>query len=103
MLQQISLSEALERIEKGETVRCLVPGADGTWRDYQAAILNELLDGIIPLADLEEKAPVKRKAQVDVGRIRALQDAGWSVAKIADDMGISEPTVRRYMKKEDTE
>lgn len=41
--------------------------------------------------------PKKRKA-FDVGKAKALRDAGWSVAKIADEMRVSEPTVRKHLK-----
>lgn len=41
--------------------------------------------------------PRKRKA-FDVGKAKALRDAGWSVAKIADEMRVSEPTVRKHLK-----
>ena len=30
----------------------------------------------------------------------ALLKAGWSVPKIADEMGVSAPTVRNYMREE---
>ena len=36
----------------------------------------------------------------DTGKLRALRNAGWSVAKIADEMGVSEQTIRNHMKKE---
>ena len=36
----------------------------------------------------------------DIGKLRALRNAGWSVAKIADEMGVSEQTIRNHMKKE---
>ena len=29
----------------------------------------------------------------------ALYNAGWSIAKIADELGVSEPTIRTYLKK----
>lgn len=41
--------------------------------------------------------PRKRKA-FDVGKAKALREAGWSVAKIADEMKVSEPTVRKHLK-----
>ena len=52
-------------------------------------------------AEPEKKKPAgKRKRKpIDAGKIGALWKAGWSVAKIADEMRISEPTVRTYLKK----
>ena len=39
--------------------------------------------------------------KIDAGKIKALADAGWSVQKIAEEMGISAPTVRRYLKEDE--
>lgn len=44
--------------------------------------------------------PKKKRAAFDVGKMRALLTAGWSVPKIADEMGVSAPTVRKYMREE---
>ncbi len=38
-----------------------------------------------------------RKIQVDVGKIVSLHNAGWNNAKIADEMGISDVTVGKYI------
>ena len=49
----------------------------------------------------EQKAPkqtARKKPSFDVGKLAALWKAGWSVQKIADEMGVSEPTVYRYLK-----
>ena len=97
MLKQITMMEALERITKGETIRCLVPGESETWSDYSPAVLNDYLVGVIPFA--EEPDPVKK--QVDTGKLYALADAGWEWSKIADEMGCSVTTVRNWLKKRD--
>lgn len=44
-------------------------------------------------AETPEKPRRGRKA-IDEGKICSLTNAGWSAAAIADDMGLSEPTVR---------
>lgn len=52
------------------------------------------------------KTPVKKPAKkternpFDTGKLKALRAAGWSVAKIADEMRVSEQTIRNHMKKE---
>ena len=49
----------------------------------------------------EQKAPkqtTRKKSSFDVGKLAALWKAGWSVQKIADEMGVSEPTVYKYPK-----
>lgn len=49
----------------------------------------------------EPKPQKKRKRQpFDTGKLKALRNAGWSVAKIADEMRVAEQTVRNHMKKE---
>lgn len=37
--------------------------------------------------------------RVDTGKIKALKDAGWSAAKIADEMGVSVQAVYNHIKK----
>ena len=36
----------------------------------------------------------------DTGKMRALLKAGWSIAKIADEMGVTETTIRKHCKEE---
>lgn len=66
-------------------------------------------------ADLIEKAPEPKpskliseaehkriskykKKELDVGKVKALHDAGWSLPKIADEMGVSVPTIRTRLR-----
>ena len=57
---------------------------------------------IVPKSDKTEpkqaKKPGPKKSTFDVGKLSALWKAGWSIPKIADEMGVSEPTVRKYLK-----
>ena len=41
------------------------------------------------------------KEQADHGKIIALHNAGWPVAKIADEMGCTDQTVRNHIKREE--
>ena len=46
--------------------------------------------------------PVRKpKKTVDVGKLIALYNAGWSVAKIADELGVSTRTVYNYLPSKD--
>lgn len=47
----------------------------------------------------ETKPEPASKNQIDVGRIKALHNAGWTGKKIAEDMHIAESTVCTYLKK----
>lgn len=46
----------------------------------------------------KKEAPVRQK--VDRGKVIALAKAGWSITKIADEMGCSDQTVRNIFKVE---
>lgn len=49
----------------------------------------------------EEPEPVKKAPQkktVDKGKVGALSKAGWSNAKIADEMGVSSERIRQILK-----
>lgn len=48
----------------------------------------------------ETDKPTQKKGKYDVGKICALRRASWSVAKIADEIGCSEQTVRNILKRE---
>ena len=50
-------------------------------------------------AEKAKPAP-KKRVKFDVGKMNALLKAGWSVPKIADEMRVSAPTVRKYMREE---
>ena len=65
------------------------------------------VEGIHPAGDFtqedqwaEEEKPTQKKGKYDVGKICALRRASWSVAKIADEIGCSEQTVRNILKRE---
>ena len=51
-----------------------------------------------PKAEVKAKPKPKKKKEVDVGKIRALNKAGWSVEKIADEMRIGKSTVYKKLK-----
>ena len=42
----------------------------------------------------------RKRKSFDTGKLKALRNAAWSIAKIADEMGVSEQTIRNHMKKE---
>lgn len=69
--------------------------------------IKELLGMMQPKAVVQEEQPKavvkakpksKKKKEVDVGKIRALNKAGWSVEKIADEMRIGKSTVYKKLK-----
>lgn len=48
---------------------------------------------------IKPKDPKKsnNKSKLDLGKVAALRNAGWSVAKIADEMKCAEQTIRNHM------
>lgn len=53
-----------------------------------------------PAPDPVKEKPKRGRKPFDVGKLRALREGGWSVAKIADEMRVSEQTIRNHMKKQ---
>ena len=120
---------ALELAAKGKEVLVMVPGGkDSGWEDMMPDSLGHMLEGcmffrrepameagqIEPAGRTIEFGPAepgnaqpdsppgkKAKKTVDVGKLIALHNAGWSVAKIADELGISTRTVYNYLPSKD--
>ena len=46
----------------------------------------------------EERGKQGRKTNLDLGKIKALKRAGWPNYKIADEMGVSAPTISYHLK-----
>ena len=60
---------------------------------------QEKFEGILDSADAGKKPAANKepkKPSFDVGKAQALRDANRSVAWIAQEMGVSEPTIRKY-------
>ena len=57
-----------------------------------------------PQPETQEKAPEEGtkkpgRRPLDMGKLKALREAGWPVAKIANEMGVTEQTIRNYITK----
>jgi DNA-binding NarL/FixJ family response regulator len=47
-----------------------------------------------------EKKPKKNTAkELDIGKIKSLREAGWTLAGIAREMGVSQQTIANHLKK----
>lgn len=65
---------------------------------------SEPSTGADPQPETQEKAPdegAKKPGRrpLDTGKLKALREAGWPVAKIANEMGVTEQTIRNYITK----
>lgn len=122
MLREITFKEAVALLEEGKTVKCLAAGGEPVWSNYVTCTLDEVLKGVICFAEDEDipaqpkknvsvtkpapapadpkpaaPAAPQRRIQLDMGKVRALKNAGWSVQKIADEMGVSRLTMNKVI------
>ena len=58
---------------------------------------EEVPEAKMPEAETPEKKKTRKKPEFDYGKLRSLRAAGWSVKKIADDMGVSDQTIYNHM------
>ena len=59
--------------------------------------LNELVDEMLTDTPADPKSEKPKRRTVDKGKVLALHAAGWSAAKIADEMRCSTQTVYRIV------
>lgn len=82
-----------------DVIRELIGSMDGLDERNEAirygiyAILEK-----IEAPETKRGRPSKAKKPFDIGKAKACRDAGWSIAKIADEMGVSPSTVSRELK-----
>lgn len=62
-------------------------------------LLDEAEPKATPKAEPKPAEP-KKKPRVDHGKICACYKAGWSIAKIADEVGCTDASVRLHLKQE---
>ena len=81
-------------------------GSDTETNEALKVALIALIDGLdTPKPKAEPKPKAKPKAtpkrkKFDTGKLKALLDGGWSIPKIADEMGVDASTIYYHMKKE---
>lgn len=100
--KQISIKEAADRCRNGEAVyaaRCI----DGmSFREVTAATMLLAMEVPVPKPEpkpekAKKQSPPKKK-NIDRGKVKALHEAGWSNAKIADEMKCSTWSVSMILK-----
>ena len=128
IIKQIAIDEALELHKRGLMVGVLQPVVPEPKNldDYEFLTLKKILAGCeffrIVLEEekretepkaVEEKAVMEtkekpeppkpeapNKKQIDVGKMKALRNAGWSVKQIAEEMQLAPSTVCEHLKKD---
>lgn len=117
MLREVTLECALHSYINGEDVKVILPMEDGEDRlvsvermfnearflvDKKFTKLNpeveETIQEVIETTAAPKKEVKKPKLELDMGKVIALRNAGWSVKKIADEMRCSEPTIWNRLK-----
>lgn len=103
MLKQISMAEAITRLQNGEEVKCIQVGDN--WEDGRPVLLSRILENIIPMTDAvpASKNTPPKPPSIDLGKLGALKEAGWSVRNMSIEFGVSEPTIRKYLRELDGE
>ena len=94
-------------ILKGAIRQLLKPDAALKQHEPEAAAVQAAVK-VVQVAggpDMDKAAAEPKKRQgtrkeIDMGKCRALLKAGWSIAKCADELGVSEPTLRKRLKEE---
>ena len=82
------MAEIRQAIELKPEAPEQLPAAETPEEPPQAETPERILNAEVP------EKPRRRRKEIDEGKICSLTNAGWSAAAIADDMGLSEPTVR---------
>ena len=64
---------------------------------------GDIVVHIKPAAALEQKEEPKKqrkttRKELDMGKVKALREAGWSFEKIADEMGCAPQTIANHLK-----
>lgn len=101
--KEIDLQKALETImEEGSVYALFKLDKDATIADLYGAEAFMVQNRVEPKLQKEKQIwpPKKEPARVDHDKICALYKAKWTIAKIADEMGCSEQTIRNHLDKE---
>lgn len=90
-------------MSKDEVLRKLLgyiggdPEQDKVFAEACLMIMGKPEEEVPKAEPKKEKKPRKGKP-FDTGKLKALHDAGWSVPKIADEMGVSDQTIYNKLK-----
>lgn len=103
-LETIGQKDALQVLATGGRVYALSPiNEDSSIKDLLGvehfAIIDDEKKAEPKAKKKDSKPATERKPKCDIGKMIALYNAGWSIAKIADELRVSEPTIRTYLKK----
>ena len=75
------------------------PEFEAAVQDMVAQSPPQQADAAETAAETTKTAVGKQRKPLDMGKVVALRNAGWSMKKIADEMGVSEGTIWNNLKK----
>lgn len=110
MYKTINAADILAIANRGETIYMVIPVEGSTTVDElnkaEAFVRVEpegakVENTVIQLKPETPEQPTFPRKKVDTGKLKALYRAGWTPARIADELGCTAQTVRDYMKKLD--
>lgn len=107
-MDRISIAKTLLKYIGRETIENDWAIAQGILVILDGVKVQEAVPETKPAPPMDDEVRPKRarsasgskKKPFDTGKLGALRKAGWSVSKIADEMGVSDATVYKYMKQE---
>lgn len=123
LVKQIDMRKALELAAKGQEVLVLIPSdKDQDWEGMVPDTLSRMLDGCLffrkePAMEVDlvgeepqqeaageddqspDPPPAGKRKKIDTGKLIALHKAGWPVAKIAEELRVSERAVYLNLQK----
>jgi hypothetical protein len=111
LIKDITKQEALRLLSSGkevwvlnEATRTFVPLLDAINGTLIAEVTSTSKEVVSNDKQAEEpvtaaKSVEKKREPLDVGKVRALVNAKWSVPKIADEMDVSPATIYYHLKK----
>ena len=101
MVKEIDFAGAMARVKEGSTKVCMLVPITGE------TSLSELMQASGFVLTVQQKEPEKtpapekqKKKPIDHGKIIALKEAGWSMSKIAAEVGCSVQTVLNHVNAE---
>ena len=85
----------------------LIADSDGASIDYIVGVndmgrylAEQCKDALAPAP---KKEGTKKKIDIDMGKVKALRDAGWTLKEIADEMHVVPSTISNKLKEEGEE
>lgn len=85
-------------------MQTIINGLTITGTPIEMAELAKLLTAQVekpkqaPKAEPKQASPKPAKKPLDIGKVKALRKAGWTLEKIADEMGCSAQTIANKLK-----